>query len=476
MSTEDVLDYTGLQLKDNSTLLSEIQTSWQNIYSPSGEPINFTSASPDGNITEILAEMGTAVRELITEVYNCGDPSKCNGAVQDKMYQINYLTRRAGTYTRQNINITVNKTVTLQGLDGSYNDPNASAYAVADDSGNTWYLIDTTTLYAGTTSCPFRAKEIGEVIPTVGTITNQVTIVGGVTNVINAVGYTILGTEQESDADFRIRRELSTANKGSNNEDSIVSQILALDGVTACVGHTNRTNTNDSTGTAAHTLWMIVGGGANTDIAEIIYTNLGGAGTRGAVSVTVPTASGNNITINFDRPTIVPLYIKFDLQVIGDLGEIDQNAVKEYIATNLKYNVGEDAETSKITQVCADAILNTGGGAYAVNVEISTGGTTQITTTSTSISDVVVSAATFQTACEDTAGSYVFTYASSSWQLSGDDVDIADYGITYTGTPVTSDTITVVYTASVWKDFIAAATIATQYVVDATRISINAVE
>jgi len=34
-----------------------------------------------------------------------------------------------------------------------------------------------------------------------------------------------------------------------------------------------------------------------------------------------------------------------------------------------------------------------------------------------------------------------------SWQKSGSDVDIADYGITYTGTPVANDEITVVYTA-----------------------------
>ena len=400
MSNEDILDYTGLQVKDNLTLVSDVQSAWQSIYSPSGEPINFSSASPDGNITEILAQMGTTIRELITEVYNCGDPSKCNGAVQDKMYQINYLTRKSGTYTRQNISITVDRTVTLQGLDGSYNDPDASAYAVSDDAGNTWYLIDTTTLYAGTTSCPFRAKEIGVVIPTVGTITNQVTIVGGVTSVINSVGYTILGTDQESDADFRIRREISTENRGSNNEDTMRGQILALDGVTACEGHTNRTNSTDSTGTAAHTVWMIVGGGANTEIAEVIYTNLGGAGTRGSVSVNLPTASGQNITINFDRPTIVPLYVQFDLQVIGDLGEINIDDIKQYIATNLIYGVGEDAETSKVTQVCANAILNDGGGAYAINVEISLDGTT-------------------------------------------------------------------------WEDFIAAPTIATQYVIDTTRIIIN---
>ena len=82
------------------------------------------------------------------------------------------------------------------------------------------------------------------------------------------------------------------------------------------------------------------------------------------------------ININFDRATVVPLYIRFDLQVITELGEINIDAVKEYIATNLTYNIGEEAETSRVTEVCSNALLADGGNAYALNVEISTDGTT----------------------------------------------------------------------------------------------------
>ena len=376
MAEIDALTYAGLQTKDNMVLVEDIQTAMQNIYGIDGEQINFDSNTPDGNFTEILGEIGTVVRELITEVYNSCDPSKCSGAVQDSRYQINYLTRKAGTFTRQNISITADRTIALQGLDASYNDPSAAAYAVSDDAGNIWYLIDSTTIYAGTTSLPFRAKDLGEVVPTVGTITNQVTIVPGVTSVINTIGYTTLGEEQESDLEFRVRREQSVANKGYGNEDAIRGQLLALDGVTECTVWCNKTNTTDATGTLPHYLWCIVGGGANTDIAQVIYANMGGTGTRGSVTVPLNTASLQTININFDRPTLIPLYIRFDLQVVGDLGEIDQNGIKQYIASNLVYGIGEDAETSKITQVCSNAILADGGGAYALNVEVSTDGTT----------------------------------------------------------------------------------------------------
>lgn len=376
MANNDTLTYSGLQTKDNTVLLNELQNNLQDIYGVNGEQINFDSNTPDGNFTEIITELGTVVRELITEVYNSIDPSKCSGAVQDSRYQINYLFRKAGTFTRQNIDITVDKTVTLQGLDGSYNDENASAYAVSDNAGNTWFLIDTTTLYAGTTSCPFRAKQLGEVIPTIGTITNQVTIVQGVVSVINSIGYTVLGQEQESDNDFRVRRDQSISINSINNEDAIKGQILALDGVTECTVHVNKTSATDETGTLPHYIWCIVGGGANTEIADVIYSNLGGAGTRGNVQIPITTTSLQTYNINFDRPTLVPLYIQFDLHPVVELGEINLAEIKQYIVSNLIYSIGEDAETSKITNICSEAILNDGGGAYALNVQISEDGTT----------------------------------------------------------------------------------------------------
>ena len=375
MANTDELTYAGLLTKDYNTLVSELQTGFQDIYSQNGEVLNFDSNTPDGQLIQIISLLGSTLRDLITDVYNSCDPDKCVGAVQDNRYQINYLTRRAGAYTLQNVAITVNKTVQLQGLDSSYNDPEASAYALSDDNGNIWYLIDSATLYTGTTVKEFRAKEMGEVVPTIGTITNQVTIVEGVTNVINNVGATSIGYEQESDSDFRIRRSRSTETRSENNLDTIIANIQALDGVVEVKGHQNVGSTTDTTGTLPHYIWLIVEGGANTEIADIIYANMGGSGTRGSVTVPIISSGLQTINIKFDRATVVPLYIKFDLQVITQLGEIDQDAVKEYIATNLTYGIGEDAETSKVTEVCADALLADGGNGYALNVQISTDGT-----------------------------------------------------------------------------------------------------
>ena len=470
----DELTYSGLTTKTNLELVEELQTFIQETYSVDGEEINFEVNSPDRQLTEILAQMGTVVRQLITDVYNSFDPSKCVGAVQDSRYQINYLTRNIGTYTIQNINITTNQTVSLTGLDGAYNSEEATAYTVSDDSGQLWYLIDSVTLLAGTTACSFRAKEKGEIIPVIGTITNQVTIVQGVTNVINDVGYTTLGTDEESDSDFRIRREQSTSLISSNNDDAILAQILQLDGVTDCKIYPNNTNETDANGTPAHTLWTIVLGGANTEIANVIYANIGGADTRGNVVVPLLTSSLQTLNIRFDRPNAVPLYIKFDLQPTVDLGEIDMTAIKEYIGDNLVYQIGNPAETSKVTEVATDAILADGGGAYAINAQVSTGGTaTASIGASTGITSASVNVVDFQYMMGFTTGSYVFTYDGSNWIYNENEVRISDYGISFVGVPDENDAITISYTAGTWESYIDAPTLASQFVTDSTKIIIT---
>ena len=475
MAEIDDLSFNGLETKDNTTLVNELITGFQDVYGQNGETLNLDSNTPDRQIIELFAYAGTVIRELITEVYNSCDPDKCVGAVQDNRYQINYIERKKGSFTIQNIAITANQTVTLQGLDASYNDIETSAYAVSDNNGNIWYLVDTTTILAGTTTLEFRAKEKGAVIPTVGTITNQVTIIPGVISVINNVGATSIGTEEESDSDFRIRRMRSVAVSGKNNTDNMEGQLYELEGVVAVKIHENRTDVTDETGTPAHSVWVIVEGGANTEIADVIYGNLGGADTKGNVTVPITTSSLQTFNVNFDREIIVPLYIKFDIYPITSMGEINQSEIKNYIAENLIYGIGESVETSKVTQVCADAMLSDGGNGYALNVLISSGGTATASITATGITGATVASSIFQDKAGDTTATYDFVYdsASEAWELNSAEVELTQYGISYIGTPANEDKITISYTAGIWTDYLSVSSLADKYTTDYNKIYIS---
>jgi len=371
----DILNENGLRLQRYDETLNQVQTDMNSIYATDGNLINFDSSTPDGQFTNILAQIATDNRELVQDVYNSFDPDKVSGILQDIRYSLNYLVRNGGTFTIQNIDVTCDSTVTLQGLDDKYNDINASAYCVSDNAGNNWYLIDTTTIIAGTHSLPFRSQNMGLVQPTIGTITNQVTKVLGVTSVINSVAPTTLGVTQESDENFRIRRSRSTATYGQNNNDAMLGQILALEGVTDARNFVNIPGNADyNPNIPDYVVWNIVEGGANDDIANVIYQNSNGLPTYGDVSIDVLAVSGQVFNTKFDRAKPVALYIRYDFKLYVSQDATDLTAINEDIVEGLTYSLGQSAETSVITEVARNAILNNGGGGYALNVEISLDG------------------------------------------------------------------------------------------------------
>ena len=309
----DILDKNGLTLDSYNDILNFVQSSMNEIYAVDGDTINFDSETPDGQFTNILAQISADVRQLAAEIYNSFNPDNCQGAVQDQRYALNFLTRGAGTYTIQDIDITTDRTVELEGLDENANDPNATSYTLSDNAGNQWYLLDTTTLLEGTTTLTFRAAKLGLVQPTIGTIVNQVTKVLGVTGVINSIAATTLGRDEESDRDFRIRRERSTALKGTNNFDTLLGQLLQLNGVIDArlfINNTNVANTEVTDkvgGIPPHTLWVIVDGSVAdpNEIANVIYQNSTGIPTIGSETVSVETTSLEDNVYVFSMPKIL---------------------------------------------------------------------------------------------------------------------------------------------------------------------------
>lgn len=368
----DVINENGLTVKTLQELINELVAGYRVIY---GDDINLEQNSPDGQLINIFAQAEADIRELATSIYNSFNPDRAVGSTLDERVTINNIARRGGTYTIQPIDITVDRTVTLQGLDADFNNPNGSGYTVQDNAGNQFILIDTVTLTAGTTRVNFRAKDIGQVETVVDTINNPVTIVLGVTAVNNDVGAVDIGQDQETDAQLRVRRAQSVAIASSGYLNGLLATVLNLDGVAGARLYENVTNTVDADGIPAHGIWLIVQDGANTDIGNAIYTKKSyGCNMKGDEEVEIITASGATFTAKFDRPQAQDLYIRFDIQRTVAGAVFDQSVIKSYIVDNLTYDIGEFAETSRATAVALLAIVANGGGGVPVNVEVSDDG------------------------------------------------------------------------------------------------------
>lgn len=368
----DIIDATGLTVKTANEIKADLETGLQNIY---GSDINLDQNSPDGQLVGIVTQMAVDIRELLVSVNNSFDPDRAVGTLLDERVVINNIARAGGTYTIQPVEITVDRTVTLQGLDSAFNDVNGTGYTIQDDSGNQFILIDTITLTAGMTEIDFRAKEIGLVETVVGTITNPVTIVLGVTVIDNTSAPLQIGQAQETDAQLRTRRQQSVALSSTGYLNGLLGDVLALDGVTDAKLYENYSDTIDGDGIPAHGTWLIVEGGANTDIANIYYENKSyGSNMKGAVSVNITTASGGVFTALFDRPVSADLYLRFNIKRTTVNFAFDLPGIKESLVDNVSYMIGQYAETSSLTEAAVAAMATLGGGGVPLDVEISDDG------------------------------------------------------------------------------------------------------
>ena len=371
----NTLDSNGLTLDTRNQIYSEMQTEWQEIM---GGDVNFESNTADGQILQIFAQMCADYSEVAREIYNSFFPNKVGATVQDERYAINGIFRKEGSYTIQPIKITVDKTITLQGLDQT-----SEPYTVQSDNGEQWYLLDTVTITEDSPvqTLSFRAKEKGNVQPAIGTITSQVTVVQGVISVNNEVAPTSYGTEEGTDEAFAIRREQSVSNPSKNNITAIKGNILALDSVNQCEvyqytpTYSGNVLVTDSLGIPVAGTWVIVDGGDGYSIANVIYENSSNNILKGSVEEEILTVSGQTVTIKFDRPVAVPLYIKFNIQETVPDSSFDTDLIKSEIVENCTFKLGQYADTSYVTDVARQALLDTSNSGVVTEVKISTDGT-----------------------------------------------------------------------------------------------------
>jgi len=288
----------GLQVVTQDELVENLTQSFQTIY---GEDINVESNSPDGQIINIFAQTLEDFYELLNQVFSSFDPDQAIGTVLDQRCAINGIQRKAGTYTYVNIDITADRSVTLDGVDQTSED---QAYTVSDNEGNLFVLVGTSNLSTGTSSVQFRAKNVGNVEVLPNTITTPVTVILGVTSINNPAGAVVQGEDEETDAELRERRKRSLSISNQGYADGLLSALLNLSDVTSANVYQNRTGTTDADGLSGHSVWVIVRGGTDAEIGKVMDNKIApGIGMKGSTTVSVLQSDGSYAQYKFDRPT-----------------------------------------------------------------------------------------------------------------------------------------------------------------------------
>ncbi len=357
----NIIDINGIQITSLQDVIDALTAGKKDIY---GQEINVDQNTPDGQSINIDAQAIQDLKELIVQVYNTFDPDQAQGVNLDERAAINNIKRNGASYTFTDVSIVVDRAINLVGLDDTTEDTPADeistdVYTIADNAGNQFVLKDSQTIAsAGTYVVSFRAKDIGEISTVINTIVTPITILLGIISVNNPTSAEITGINGESDADLRIRRSASIAlgsigfiesmRSGLNNVTDLQDQLVLE----------NITSSTDSDGIPPHSYWIIVLGGSDTDVAEVIYNKRsGGTNFKGSEIVNVPEVDGGEFTVKFDRAINEDLYIEFNVQNITGSTAIDEDFVKSEMVRLIKYKINQTANKTDIETIIKTEIL-----------------------------------------------------------------------------------------------------------------------
>lgn len=344
------IDANGLQIKTRQEIVDEILNGadgFVGLRSIYGADINVDPNTPDGQMVNIFAQATVDVLELLQQIYDGMDPDQAVGRTLDQRCAINGVVRKAGTYTLQNVSITATQATTIAGVDTAPTAP----FTVADAAGNRFVLLSTYAFGgAATASLAFRAEKLGAIITSPNTINRLVTIQLGISAANNPAAATSIGTAEETDYALRIRRAQSVSVSSKGYLQGLIGQLLAIDTVTSARVLENTTGTTDGNGIPGHSIWAIVNGGTEPEVALAIYNKRNaGCGMKGNVSVNVPQVDGSTFAVLFDRPTSETLWIS--LSVTAITGAIDAAYIRAQLILALSYTIGQPADASAIVAI-----------------------------------------------------------------------------------------------------------------------------
>lgn len=237
----------------------------------------------------------------------------------------------------------------------------ASAGGGTGPSGTGSLIIDGTARWAhlGEGSAHGNAKAActvtGPVAIAAGTLTQKDTPVAGwrsVTNPLDAEP----GRNRETDADYRIRqvselRGLGNSSVGAIREKQSDEDLVA--GVITVNVFENDTDTTNADGMPPHSVEVLVQGGEDQVIREVLYaTKAAGIKTHGAVVGTVTDSEGGTHTVRFSRPGLLTVHVAGTVQLTPDAPSDDDEVKAQLAAAVVLYgdglSIGRDVVTKKV--------------------------------------------------------------------------------------------------------------------------------
>jgi uncharacterized phage protein gp47/JayE len=342
MAAPEILS-SGIQVQTFGEAFADFVEGYQGIY---GSDINLAQESPDGQRVAISATQSVDLQVFAAAIANQFDPDFATGQGLKRLAKFFGLYLNPSPRSNVELTVVASKNATLP-----------AGYIRKDTLGQEWTILVDTAVTTGSNTVTFYSVEYGAIEALSSTITVQDTVIDGITSTTNASAATA-GTDEETEAAFRLRRRRSTENAAYSVVGQLTARLLNISGVTDARVYENKSASYEAErDLQAHQIWCVVLGGTEADIIEVIAKNVtGGTPLKGGTSATYtetvyrPDGTSYNLshTINYDRPTEVALLVRANAtaNVSGDT--IDTDAIEAAIASGASYYINDKAYASSL--------------------------------------------------------------------------------------------------------------------------------
>lgn len=352
------IDAAGLHLPTYADIKAYEQTQFVSVY---GQTNYVGNDNADIQWISIFSLMINDAFNTAQLAVNARSPLTAVGADLDSIVKINAIARKPATASTA--------ILTIGGTPGTI----VNLGVAQDQNGNLWNLPTTFTIpNSGTIALTAVSQVPGAITALAGTITIISSPItqgwSSVTNLTDA----FVGQAIEADSALRARQSISVSLVSKTLVAGTIAAIAALPNVTRYNPGTltpggpgtsveNPTGAVDSWGNPAHSISMVVEGGADLDIATAIYNNkspgcfLNGTTT---VAVTDPTSLAI-MDVSFFRPTYVPIYVTLNVHPLVNYSSAVTAAIKAAVNTYLNsLQIGESLTHSALYAVALQPIPN----------------------------------------------------------------------------------------------------------------------
>lgn len=328
------LTETGIQIERLNDIVKRFEDGFKQIY---GQNIDLSPNTPDGQMVGILAQIKMDIEELAENVYRQLDPDVATGTWLEQRVAYAGLMRRGASYSYL-------RSVILTG------EPNTQLYAgivVSDQNKVRWVLTSDIQLDSnGSGRADFRSEQLGSFNLAKNTTLTIETVTLGLTSAVTFENAEV-GVEEETDTQLRERFLFSRTKNAQNSAEAITAKIAALPDVKQVRVLENNTAQRDALGVEPHSIDVIVYGGNDEEIANVIYQNKGaGVGLQGN-TLTSLKKDGETRPIRFDKVSLVDIQVSMRCVRYEDFTEIDKDQIKKLLANQI-FKIGQTVSLSRL--------------------------------------------------------------------------------------------------------------------------------